>query len=222
MDVPSRPRPEPACRLRAILPPGTYGLRVPADGSPCIATPDVGEASSSRSGSFPGPMPGATWPRRSPLGLGVEPTRIAAAAATPLASNRLEPIRDRRGVRWFNDSAATARGREGGRRGVRRSRRAITGGTDKKLEFETARSAYARAASVVLLSGTGTDKILPLPRPMVCRTAAPIPISGWASPRRIAWRFRFCRVHRPDAPRSACSRTNRPRQALVPPAELPD
>ena len=35
----------------------------------------------------------------------------------------------------------------------------ITGGTDKKLDFEVARSAYRKAAGLVLLSGTGTDKI---------------------------------------------------------------
>ncbi|HPM71767.1 MAG TPA: UDP-N-acetylmuramoyl-L-alanine--D-glutamate ligase [Spirochaetales bacterium] len=152
----------------AILPPGTYGVRVPADGSPCIATlPDVGEAELVPERLL---VPGAHARRNlaaaavSAWALGVEPTRIAAAAATfPGVEHRLEPIRDRRGVRWFNDSAATVP--EAAKAAVEAFDAPvvlITGGTDKKLEFETARSAYARAASVVLLSGTGTDKILPL------------------------------------------------------------
>ena len=152
----------------ASLPPGSYGVRVPADGGPCVARlPDSGEAVLVPEHLL---VPGAHARRNlaaaalSAWAFGVAPARIAEAAATfPGVEHRLEPIRDRRGVRWFNDSAATVP--EATKAAVEAFDAPvvlITGGTDKKLEFETARGAYARAASVVLLSGTGTDKILPL------------------------------------------------------------
>jgi UDP-N-acetylmuramoylalanine--D-glutamate ligase len=93
--------------------------------------------------------------------LGASPEKIAAAAGTFAGiEHRLEYVRDRRGVRWFNDSAATvpeavcaAVDSFDGQLVL------ISGGTDKKLEFETARDAYRRCTALILLAGSGTEKI---------------------------------------------------------------
>lgn len=92
---------------------------------------------------------------------GADPRDIADAATSfPGIEHRLEPVRERRGVRWFNDSAATvpeavaAAIESFGEPVV-----LITGGTDKQLDFSVARDAYRRADSIILLAGSGTDKI---------------------------------------------------------------
>ncbi|GAB1454865.1 MAG: UDP-N-acetylmuramoyl-L-alanine--D-glutamate ligase [Spirochaetia bacterium] len=95
---------------------------------------------------------------------GAEPSSIAKAAASFVGiEHRLEPVRDRRGVRWYNDSAATVP--EASKAAVEAFSDPvilITGGTDKNLDFSVARSAYAKAKAIVLLDGTGTDKIIRL------------------------------------------------------------
>ena len=37
----------------------------------------------------------------------------------------------------------------------------ITGGSDKNIDFEPVKDSYAKAAALVLLAGTGTDKLIP-------------------------------------------------------------
>jgi len=92
---------------------------------------------------------------------GAAPHDIAKAASSFAGiEHRLEPVRERRGVRWFNDSAATVP--EAVRAAVESFAEPvvlITGGTDKQLDFEVARDAYRAASSIVLLAGSGTDKI---------------------------------------------------------------
>jgi UDP-N-acetylmuramoylalanine--D-glutamate ligase len=74
--------------------------------------------------------------------------------------HRLEGFAERDGVRWYNDSAATIP------QAVAAALEAfeepvvlITGGTDKNLDFEPVRSAYGRAKALVLLAGSGTEKL---------------------------------------------------------------
>ncbi|PKL26539.1 MAG: UDP-N-acetylmuramoyl-L-alanine--D-glutamate ligase [Spirochaetae bacterium HGW-Spirochaetae-3] len=156
-------------RARALaygseLPAGAYGVTVP-EGGPCVArlpgTDDV-ELVPARL-----LVPGAHSRRNvaaaavSAWACGADPRSIASAAATfPGIEHRLEPIRERRGVRWYNDSAATVP--EAASAAVEAFEEPvvlITGGTDKQLDFQAARAAYRRAEAVVLLAGTGTDKI---------------------------------------------------------------
>ncbi|PKL08767.1 MAG: UDP-N-acetylmuramoyl-L-alanine--D-glutamate ligase [Spirochaetae bacterium HGW-Spirochaetae-7] len=147
------------------LPPRGYGIEVPADGSPCMARLPGGCLLELVPGSLR--VPGehnrrnlaaaaiAAW------ALGADASSIPRAAGTFAGlEHRLEPVKERNGVRWFNDSAATVPEAVSAAVGSFESAVVlITGGTDKKLDFEAARSAYRKAASVILLSGTGTDKI---------------------------------------------------------------
>ncbi|HPE36554.1 MAG TPA: UDP-N-acetylmuramoyl-L-alanine--D-glutamate ligase, partial [Spirochaetales bacterium] len=62
--------------------------------------------------------------------------------------------------RWYNDSAATVP------EAVAAALDAfsepivlITGGTDKNLDFRPVRAAYRKAKELILLSGTGTEKL---------------------------------------------------------------
>jgi len=93
--------------------------------------------------------------------LGADPVAIHAATLSfSGVEHRLEPVRERRGVRWFNDSAATVP--EAAKAAVEAFEEPvvlITGGTDKNLDFSVAREAYAKAAVLILLAGTGTDKL---------------------------------------------------------------
>ncbi|MBU0927758.1 MAG: UDP-N-acetylmuramoyl-L-alanine--D-glutamate ligase [Spirochaetes bacterium] len=148
----------------ANLPEGALGVSVPAIG-PCVAElPGLGRAVLVPEGLL---VPGAHNRRNvaaaaiAAWALGAAPSAIASAAASfKGVEHRLEPIRTRRGVRWYNDSAATVP--EATRAAVEAFSEPvvlITGGTDKKLDFAEARAAYRAAAALVLLEGTGTDKI---------------------------------------------------------------
>jgi len=147
------------------LPPRGYGIVVPTDGSPCTARlPDVGPLE-----LVPGSLriPGGHNRRNlaaaalAAWALGAEASSISLAAGTFAGvEHRLEPVRERNGVSWFNDSAATVP--EAVSAAVESFDAPvvlITGGTDKKLDFEAARAAYRKSAAIILLSGTGTDKI---------------------------------------------------------------
>ena len=75
--------------------------------------------------------------------------------------HRLEAFAEKDGAVWYNDSAATIP------QAVAAALESfdapvvlITGGTDKNLDFEPVHRAYARAKAIVLLAGTGTDKLL--------------------------------------------------------------
>jgi len=147
------------------LPAGSFGVTVPDGNGACMARLpgyDAVELVPARL-----LVPGAHTRRNiaaaglSAWACGAEPGAVSRAAATFTGvEHRLEPIRERRGVRWYNDSAATVP--EATRAAVEAFEEPVvlmTGGTDKKLDFEVARAAYARAAFIVLLAGTGTDKI---------------------------------------------------------------
>jgi len=157
--------PARALAYGSALPGGAYGVSVPDSGGPCVARlPGYDEVELAPARLL---VPGAHSRRNvaaaalAAWACGADPTALAAAAASfPGVEHRLEPIRERRGVRWYNDSAATVP--EATRAAVEAFTEPvvlITGGTDKKLDFEVARAAYGRAAAIVLLAGTGTDKI---------------------------------------------------------------
>jgi UDP-N-acetylmuramoylalanine--D-glutamate ligase len=82
----------------------------------------------------------------------------------PGVEHRLEFVLERGGVRFYNDSAATIP--EAAALAVAAFDKPvlITGGTDKNLDFTPLADACKDAAAVVLLAGTGTDKLLPLLR----------------------------------------------------------
>ena len=154
------------------------GIAVPSDGSPCLARLQDGATvelvpqrllvpgGHTRRNLAAAAM--AAW------ACGAAPSRIAAAAASFAGvEHRLEPVRERRGVRWYNDSAATVP--EAVAAAVESFTEPvvlITGGTDKVLDFSVARDAYRKAAAIVLLAGTGTDKFMHI------RESAGIPWQG--------------------------------------------
>ena len=94
---------------------------------------------------------------------GIEATTIREAMGSFVGvEHRLEPFAEKGGVVWYNDSAATIP------QAVAAALESfddplilITGGTDKNLDFEPVHQSYARAKAIVLLAGTGTDKLLP-------------------------------------------------------------
>jgi len=96
--------------------------------------------------------------------MGIPAEKVAAVMASfPGVEHRLEFFAQARGVSWYNDSAATIpQAVEAALDSFSVPVVLITGGTDKNLDFEPAKKAYARAKAIVLLEGTGTEKLLPL------------------------------------------------------------
>jgi len=77
--------------------------------------------------------------------------------------HRLERFAEKDGVTWYNDSAATIPQAVGAALDSFDGPVVlITGGTDKNIDFAPLRSVYSRAKAIVLLVGTGTDKLIPL------------------------------------------------------------
>lgn len=95
---------------------------------------------------------------------GLAAAEVSSAISTfPGVEHRLERFAEKDGIVWYNDSAATIP------QAVAAALESfdgpvilITGGTDKNLDFEAVRTAYAKAEMIILLAGTGTDKLLPL------------------------------------------------------------
>jgi len=96
-------------------------------------------------------------------GLGMKPENIRSGLATfPGVEHRLELFLEARGIEFYNDSAATipeaaaaaieALGNDG--RLV-----LVTGGTDKNLDFSSLAKTAGKAKAVILLAGTGSDKL---------------------------------------------------------------
>jgi UDP-N-acetylmuramoylalanine--D-glutamate ligase len=152
------------------LPAGSYGIEIPggrkpSSGAACVARLPGLEAVELVPADLS--IPGSHARRNiasaalAAWSLGAPPGAIRKAAGTFAGiEHRLEHVRDRHGVRWFNDSAATVP------EAVCAAVEAfegplvlITGGTDKKLEFGTARDAYRRCTALILLAGSGTEKI---------------------------------------------------------------
>jgi len=95
-------------------------------------------------------------------GLGAEST-AAAMATFPGVEHRLERFALKNGVAWYNDSAATIP------QAVAAALDSfdspvilITGGTDKNLDFEPVKESFSKAKLIILLAGTGTDKLIPV------------------------------------------------------------
>lgn len=85
-----------------------------------------------------------------------------AMASFPGVEHRLEFFAEARGVRWYNDSAATIpQAVEAALSSFARPVVLIAGGSDKNIDFEPSAGAFAKAEAVVLLSGSGTDKLIP-------------------------------------------------------------
>ena len=78
----------------------------------------------------------------------------------PGVEHRLEFFHESNGIRFYNDSAATIP--EAAAAAVNAFEKPpilITGGTDKDLDFSPLAQAAANAAAIILLAGSGTDKI---------------------------------------------------------------
>ncbi|MDR0589638.1 MAG: UDP-N-acetylmuramoyl-L-alanine--D-glutamate ligase [Spirochaetaceae bacterium] len=98
------------------------------------------------------------------LDLGLPPELIRDALETfPGIEHRLEFFHEGRGIRFYNDTAATIP--EAAAAAVAAFEPGpvlITGGTDKNLDFTPLVRAAVRAKALVLLAGNGTDKLCPL------------------------------------------------------------
>jgi len=99
-------------------------------------------------------------------GLGMDPHHILKGLGSfPGVEHRLELFLEARGIAFYNDSAATipeaaaaaveALGSDG--RLI-----LVTGGTDKNLDFSPFARVAEKAKAVILLAGTGSDKLLGL------------------------------------------------------------
>ncbi|MDR1278518.1 MAG: UDP-N-acetylmuramoyl-L-alanine--D-glutamate ligase [Treponema sp.] len=86
-------------------------------------------------------------------------------AAFPGIEHRLEFFYEAGGVRFYNDSAATIpEAAAAALHAFDRPMVLITGGTDKMLNFRPLAEAAPRAKALILLAGTGSDKLIPLLR----------------------------------------------------------
>jgi UDP-N-acetylmuramoylalanine--D-glutamate ligase len=106
--------------------------------------------------------------------LGIPLSRIRESLGTfPGIEHRLEFFRDIGGIRFYNDTAATIpeaaaaavealTGGETAENGPADPLILVTGGADKKLDFSPLVTAAAQAQDIILLAGTGTDKLIPL------------------------------------------------------------
>ena len=92
---------------------------------------------------------------------GLEAQAVRGALASfPGVEHRLEYFAEKDGVKWYNDSAATIP------QAVAAAISSfdapvvlITGGTDKNIDFEPVRAAYGRSRLLILLAGSGTEKL---------------------------------------------------------------
>jgi UDP-N-acetylmuramoylalanine--D-glutamate ligase len=95
---------------------------------------------------------------------GISAESIVSALATfNGVEHRLECFARKDGVSWYNDSASTVpQAVEAALNSFTSPVILITGGTDKNIDFESTRSMYLKAKKILLLAGTGTEKILPI------------------------------------------------------------
>jgi UDP-N-acetylmuramoylalanine--D-glutamate ligase len=94
--------------------------------------------------------------------LGISPSDIIKYSSTfPGVEHRLERFAFQEGVSWINDSAATIpQAVEAALKSFTSPIILITGGTDKNIDFDSFGSIYSSAKQIVLLSGSGTDKLI--------------------------------------------------------------
>ncbi|MDR1143934.1 MAG: UDP-N-acetylmuramoyl-L-alanine--D-glutamate ligase [Spirochaetaceae bacterium] len=105
--------------------------------------------------------------------LGIPLSHIRESLGTfPGIEHRLEFFREIRGIRFYNDTAATIpeaaaaaveafTGGETAGSGPADPLVLVTGGQDKNLDFSPLVTAAARAREIILLAGTGSDKLIP-------------------------------------------------------------
>jgi UDP-N-acetylmuramoylalanine--D-glutamate ligase len=98
------------------------------------------------------------------LDLGIPPDRIRERLATFNGVNhRLELFFEAGGISFFNDSAATIpEAAAAALVSFVRPVVLVAGGSDKNLEFGSLVKAAPRAKTLILLAGTGSDKLIPL------------------------------------------------------------
>ena len=107
---------------------------------------------------------------------GATPEAVAAGLASfGGVRDRLEPVAERDGVSFVNDTAATAPAAAAAAMDALAGRRVhlLAGGADKRLDLAPLVAAVGRAASVTLLAGTATDRLLPML--VAARPGAPVP-----------------------------------------------
>jgi len=98
--------------------------------------------------------------------LGGKAEKIRGALATfPGIEHRLELFHEAKSVRFYNDSAATIP--EAAAACIEALTSAaplvlVTGGTDKNLDFSSLAKAAGKAKAIILLAGTGSEKLIPL------------------------------------------------------------
>lgn len=95
---------------------------------------------------------------------GVEPSRVVEALATfEGVEHRLERFAVRRGVAWYNDTTATIpEAAAASASSFDAPVHWIVGGTDKNLDFQAFEALKAPPASLILLKGSGTDRMIPV------------------------------------------------------------
>jgi UDP-N-acetylmuramoylalanine--D-glutamate ligase len=80
----------------------------------------------------------------------------------PGIEHRLECCLEHNGTRYYNDSAATIPEAAASALSALPGSILIAGGTDKDLDFAPLAAACNKARAVILLAGSGTDKLIPL------------------------------------------------------------
>jgi UDP-N-acetylmuramoylalanine--D-glutamate ligase len=100
------------------------------------------------------------------LDLGLPPDFVRESLGCfPGIPHRLEFVHEARGIRFYNDSAATIP--EAAAAAVEAFEPPpvlVAGGSDKRLDYRSLIPAAARARALILLGGEGTEKLLPLLR----------------------------------------------------------
>jgi UDP-N-acetylmuramoylalanine--D-glutamate ligase len=95
------------------------------------------------------------------LDLGLPPEFIRESLGSfPGIEHRLEFFHEWRGIRFYNDSAATIpEAAAAALEAFDQPVTLVTGGTDKNLDFGVLAAAAPRAKAIILLAGTGSDKL---------------------------------------------------------------
>ena len=99
-------------------------------------------------------------------GLGADAREICISLSDfPGIEHRLELFLEERGVRFYNDSAATIPEAAAAcieALSAQSPLVLVTGGTDKNLDFSPLAKAAKKAKAVILLAGSGSEKLIPL------------------------------------------------------------
>jgi UDP-N-acetylmuramoylalanine--D-glutamate ligase len=90
------------------------------------------------------------------------PFIAAGLESFPGIEHRLEFCLEHNGVRYYNDSAATIPEAAASALCALPGSVLITGGTDKDLDFAPLAAVCNKARALILLAGSGTDKLIPL------------------------------------------------------------